>query len=218
MEKVLNGIVGFFKAFWRHFRRMNTWQGFLIHVSLMFLITAIALYLVFNVWMPSTTNHGQSQLVPNLEGLSVQQAQTKLESEGLRMEVFDTVWSPRHKPQTIVSQTPKPQQSVKKNRMIYLTVNTKAPPKVKITEEVYTRVCRVPNAQAVYELRELGFRVRPTYEAKPNKGYVYDITVDGKSIKAGDEFIKNTMITLHIGRGTSSDKDERFYDTVEYDE
>lgn len=217
-EKVKTGFLWFVKEFWKHLRKSNSWQGLLIHGFLMMIFTMLILVFVFNVWMPSTTNHGQSQIVPNFEGKKVSEVKTIIDQEGLRFQVFDTVWSPRHSPKTIISQNPKSGAKVKKNRMIYLTINSKAPPKVKITEEIYKKINRVPNAQSVYELHELGFRVKPKYVRYSNKGYVYDCTVDGVSIKAGDEFQVGTMVILTIGKGTSYNKEDQFDDTVKYDE
>lgn len=217
-EKIKNGFFWFIKEFWKHLRKSNSWQGLVIHSLLMLLLTTIILVTVFNVWMPSTTNHGQSQLVPDFEGKKVSTVKKLIESEGLRFQVFDTVWSPRHSPKTIVSQNPKGGAKVKKNRMIYLTINSEAPPKVIITDEIYKKICRVPNAQAVYELRELGLKVKPKYVKYSNKGFVYDCTVDGKSIKAGDQFQIGTTVLLTIGKGTSYNRDEQFHDSIEYDE
>ncbi len=217
-EKIKKGTLWFFREFWKHLRSSNSWQGLVIHFFLMFVLTAVALWFTFNVWMPSTTNHGQSQNVPDFEGMKVSEVEKLVEEEGLRFQVFDTVWSPRHSPKTIVSQNPKKGSKVKQNRMIYLTINSNEPPLVEITDEIYKKICRVPNAQSVYELHELGLRVKPHYVRYSNKGFVYECKVGDKTIEPGDKFRVGTMVTLTIGKGTSYNTKEQFYDTVEYDE
>ena len=61
------------------------------------------------------TRHGESISVPQLKGLSVENAVASLESLGLRYQV-DSVYQMDKEPGLVVEQDPDPNTSVKSNR------------------------------------------------------------------------------------------------------
>lgn len=194
----------------------RSWKAFLVHLSIVTIISFVLLYYFFNIHLPSLTHHGQKQKVPSLQNLTLLEAQDKLRSQGLRDSVFKIEWSPKHKPSSVISQNPTPGSFVKKNRMVYLVINQDDMPKVTITKEILKKIRHVNNAQALHELRALGFKVRPHYLAQPNKGYVYRTTINDKPLEEGQSYYIGTMVVIHIGRGVGK-KEEQFTDTEKYD-
>lgn len=192
----------------------HTWKAVFLHWGIMFLIAASIILYFFKVYLPAETKHGEEFTVPDLENLSIDLAKEHLQKLGLRDSVYKKEYSRRHKLNAVISQNPTPGSKVKKNRLVYLVINTNEKPVVTITEKLLKKFTLVSNADAIHTLKSLGFQVEPKYVKRPNKGYVYECKVNGKAIKVGDKLEIHTMVTIYIGQGTSSD--DKFHDTEQY--
>ena len=82
------------------------------------------LYLsVDRVLMPNYTRHGVAVEVPNVQEIDLEEARSRLESAGFRIEVEEGQYNPNFPQDLIVDQSPLPNTAVKPNRRVYLTVN-----------------------------------------------------------------------------------------------
>lgn len=77
------------------------------------------------------TNHNDYISVPNVSGMSFDEAQIRLEQAGLRSKIMDSVYNEKARAYTIVEQNPKASDMVKEDRTIYLVINTGNKPKIK---------------------------------------------------------------------------------------
>lgn len=84
------------------------------------------------LWMNWYTNHGEEVVVPNLKGITYEQAAEKLDEANLRYVLFDSIYNADLKRNSIADQDPLPGSMVKPKRLVYLTVNSLDKPKVKM--------------------------------------------------------------------------------------
>lgn len=105
----------------------------LLHMGLMIVVVGCILMLFFQYVLPMITHHGQSITVPNLKGMSLEDADVCLTRRNLLFEITEeTSYAPDYPPMCVLQQHPKAGTQVKEKRKIYLTLNTQTPPKVKM--------------------------------------------------------------------------------------
>lgn len=91
----------------------------------------IFLILVF-VFLDLYTRHGQNHTLPNLNGLTIEEAKELTSKMKLRLTVSDSLFIPSQKGGIILDQNPKPGNNVKSKRTILLTINSYIPKQVKV--------------------------------------------------------------------------------------
>lgn len=173
-------------------------KDLLIHIGLAGVASVVILLFVFYVYLPFTTNHGESMTVPNLEGILLDDLGEYLEERDLRYEVEpDSGYSPKFPPLAVLKQFPLPNAKVKEGRKIYITLNASQPPVVKMPSLIQRSL---KNAQL--ELRSLGLqlgeiRYKPDFALNTILAQYFD----GKQIKVGDEIPKGSKIDFEVGDG-----------------
>jgi eukaryotic-like serine/threonine-protein kinase len=93
------------------------------------LIAFLLLAMLFTGWF---TRHGESVVVPNIEGMPVENAFSLLENANMELVVIDSIYKEDMKPMSIVEQDPKADMKVKPGRKVYVVLNTGKIPKVKM--------------------------------------------------------------------------------------
>lgn len=164
------------------------------------LITAIVSILVFLVVLFVSlryyTRHGEGKPVPNLKGLSVENAVQLLESEGFRYQI-DSVFIMDKKAGLVLEQDPEPSTNVKDNRMIYLTIVSSLTPDVNFPDiENKTLV----EAQAM--LSNYGLKIGDTtYKADIARDAILGFSFAGQAVRIGQKIPKGSRIDLILGDG-----------------
>ena len=98
---------------------------FLKHI-LIFVSTGLFLVLFINyLLMPSYINQRSMIAIPNLEGLSVLEAESITKSEGIQVVVADTIFTNDINPGIILEQFPAAGREVKLGRAIKINVSVK---------------------------------------------------------------------------------------------
>ena len=96
-------------------------------------VVVLLLGYFFNGYLHQLTHHGESITVPDLRGMSEQEAITFLSERLLNYKVAaDSDFSIKVPPLTVLNQYPLPEALVKERRSIILTLNTLHPPTVKM--------------------------------------------------------------------------------------
>lgn len=152
-------------------------------------------------WLDSYTMHGQSITVPELVGLSKEQAKQILQEKGLRLFITDSIYNPKALKGGVLEQEPKANTQVKHNRTIYVTVNAVQPPMVKMPD-LHDLTLRDAKARLETYGLQLG-----------NIRYVPDIAFNavvyqefkGKKIEAGEMLERGSVIDLALGQGESNE-------------
>lgn len=171
-------------------------KDLLIHIGIILIISIAILLLFFYMFLPRTTNHGETVTVPKLVGMELNRL-PDYAGEYLRYEVSDSGYSEHYPPLTVLEQYPRPGQKVKESRKIFLTVNRVLPPTVPVPDLVDHSLV---NADAVLRSNELK-RGRIIPKASPYLNLVLEMRHEGEEIKSGTRLPKGSTIDLVIGDG-----------------
>ena len=145
---------------------------FKIPVYLHLLVLAVLfLIVIFGTlkYIDRYTNHNQAVQVPDIRGLQIEQAAPFLEQNTLRYTIIDSIYSKAFNPGAITELTPEANSRVKKNRIIYITINAKTEKTIPIPE-----LSEISGRQSYSELKALGFN---NLEVKYVPGEYKDLTV-----------------------------------------
>lgn len=175
------------------------WQKLLIAIVM------LVLFVLFINWLLKyTTNHGETLPVPKVTGLTYDEAKELLESKDLRCIAYDSVYVPKAKPNEIIDQNPSDSSLVKRNRMIYLTINALAVPIVEVPD-----VREMSLREATSELQRAGLRVgKITTRPDITTNLVLSQRYEGKFVKAGTKLNKGTAINLVVSKGEEEEDNE----------
>lgn len=141
------------------------------------------------------TGHGEQVSVPDLKGMTLQEAETTLSSRGLHYLVIDSVYDEAGKGGVIMEQSPPPESQVKEGREVFLTVFRYKPPMetVNIEEGDFAQV-------AIIKLRNKGIKYDIKYV--PNNsmvGSVIGLTYKGKKVRKNDQVPRGETVVLTVG-------------------
>ena len=158
----------------------------------------LAIVLGFMYWLDFTTNHGEEITVPNLAKLSTEQAEEKLDELDLEYVVLDTVDFKKDFPKfSVVEQDPIAGSKVKKDRKIYLKVNSPGYTSVKMPDLIEKTL-----RQAEPTLKAVGLEIGTlSYVPYLGKDMVLKMKMNGKELKPGDKVMKSSKIDLVLGDG-----------------
>ena len=106
-----------------------TSRVFLKHLILAFLLVLIIVVFTLRQ-LKSYTRHGESFPVPNFTGLTINEIETISEQNDLKYEIIDSTHFNGAKPGVVVEQVPEAGSRVKRNRIVFLTINSTVPEKV----------------------------------------------------------------------------------------
>ncbi|MEM7109404.1 MAG: PASTA domain-containing protein, partial [Bacteroidota bacterium] len=85
----------------------DTLKGFLLHLVLVVSLAVMGTLVFFYMYLPVTTNHGETITVPDLYGMQLEEMEDFLTKRDLRYEINDSTFSDEHEPLTILKQYPK---------------------------------------------------------------------------------------------------------------
>lgn len=165
--------------------------------------TVIVLLLIAFFSLRYYTKHGEGLNVPEVKGLTVAQAVSKLEELGLRYEL-DSVYMMDKPPGIVTDQDPDANTFVKGNRTIYLTINTSQAPNVKFPD-IEAKSLR--EAQAILE----SYRLKlgdTTYKPDVARDVVLEALFGGQPIKAGEILPTGSRVNLILGDGRGNEEVE----------
>ena len=164
----------------------------------------ISLGVFFIIWLKYLdvyTMNNRHLEVPDFSNYHISKLDSLTSSYELRYVIIDSIFDSNRKKGVVVNQDPKPFAEVKKNRKIYLTINSVQNRKV-IFPDLYDLTLR----QAVRIMNNTGLQVGQL-EYVPNlaRNKVLDFSVNGIPIKKGQEIYENTVIDLVIGKGLAGE-------------
>jgi len=143
------------------------------------------------------TMHGRTITVPDLSGLTVEEAAEELTDMNLRYVVNDSIFDDFNPKGSIVRQDPEPGSEVKRNRTIYLTKVSIVPEKVPMPELI-----DLSFRQAIALLNAYGLNVgKLAYRPDIAQNAILQQRLDGEDIEPGTLIEKGSAIDLVIGMG-----------------
>ncbi|HSF54683.1 MAG TPA: PASTA domain-containing protein [Algoriphagus sp.] len=165
------------------------------------IVTGIAVLLGFlflKVYLPLYTNHGETVSVPDLSGYEFEEASELLDNTGLQYEVsVDSGFSTELPALAILKQIPEANSQVKSGRKIYLTLNARNAPLIKMPNLVNMPL---KNVQEI--LSNIGLeRGDIVYVPDIGINVVLEQRYRGVSVREGFEIPKGARIDLVVGDG-----------------
>ena len=173
---------------------------FLRHLLLAAAVTLIIILLTL-LWLRLYTHHNQAISVPNLTGLTFDEADDVVSSRKLNIEVLDSIYATDMPRGTVVKQNPVPNSKVKVRRRIFVTMNAVKPEKVFMPNLV-----SLSDRQAILALENAGLELGEiSYKPDFAVNSVLQQKIDGSVIEEGTKIEKGSEIDLVLGMGLSSE-------------
>lgn len=187
------------KKFWK-----ETFGGFVLKNILTAIALVIALAWGTLIYVDYLTHHGETVTIPDLRGSYVEEAEILLSKQGLFPAVIDSVYVPGRKLGTIIDQIPGPNATVKRNRPVYLIINSRQVHQVSLPE-----LYDVSYRQADAMLQSLGLSVASVESAPSDyKDLVIGVKLGGRSLIAGTRIPEGSALVLVVGNGKGNVKVE----------
>ena len=96
------------------------------------ILLAVGIFSVFVLSLTWLTHHNESMTVPQVIGKTFDEAESILDKAGFEIEIQDSIYSDTARPNVILKQFPEPDEIVKVNRKVFLTINRTVPPLVEM--------------------------------------------------------------------------------------
>lgn len=135
------------------------------------------------------TRHDESIIIPQLRGYTLEVAKKKLNNIGLGFEVTDSVYTDKMVPSGVFESLPKEGSSVKKGRVIYLTINATSPMRISVPD-----ISNISLRQAIAKLKSSKIN---NITVKETAGDFDDLCI-GLETLSGNTINPNTMIDINM--------------------
>lgn len=176
----------------------RSFKDLILHLIIMAVIGVGLILFFFFVYLPASTNHGETITVPDLEGVTVDELDNYLTKRNLRFEVTaDSGYSANYAPFAVLKQFPLANSKVKENRKVYVTLNAKSPPLVRMPRLIDGSV---KNAQLVLRTYDL-LLGDITYVPDIAANAVLEQYYKGDPIAEGEYVPKGAKVDLEVGDG-----------------
>ena len=144
------------------------------------------------------TKHGETITVPDFEGLQVgDQLDRFIENKPLQYTISDSTYVADKPSGAVLNQSPLPNEKVKRNRRIYLTINRETAP-MTVMPNLYST--SIKNAERQLENSGLVLG-EVTYTPCLGKKTVHEVFVNKSLIKQGANIRKGTKVDLVLCDG-----------------
>ena len=150
------------------------------------------------------TNHNQYEIVPDLKGMTVDEATRALATKDLKFEITDSIYTTSVQPGMVIEQVPKAGSKIKNNRAVYATIRCFSAQIVTVPQVVDMSV-----RQGMSTLNGLGIK-NITIEKIPSEysDLIYELKMNGLPLHAGDKIPVDARLMLIVGDGSLGINDE----------
>lgn len=154
------------------------------------------------VWLRAYTRHDSAVEVPDLKGMTLEEASAALTARDLLVEVIDSVYNDEAPKGTVVQQDPPSGRTVKPERRIYVVMNASQPKMIDMPALV-----NLSKRQAISVLEIVGLKVKEMqYRPDPCVDCVIAQLYRGKPIAAEERIRRGEAVTLVLGSGESNER------------
>lgn len=177
------------------FKKFLTSRVFFLSLVLAVALIALLIILTMNR-LKSYTHHGISYSVPDLSGMTFADAENSADNAKLRVEILDSVYTKTVAPGTVVDQVPAAQKKVKEGRVIFLTMNSVEPEKVKVP-----KLTDISFRQVQVLLENTGLFIDSiSYQPSEYNDLVLAVLQDSIEVHEGDLLVRGSTVNLVIGQ------------------
>jgi len=156
-------------------------------------VMALFFALLF-VYLRYTTDYNETVEVPDLKGMSLSQVERVLREKELRFEVVDSIYRAGQSG-IVLEQIPGSGYKVKRNRTMYLTINSFLPPMKQMDVKVGESM-RV----AELKLKIAGLKYETEYRSSVCNDCVLEVKYKDGILKQGDKVREGETIKLVLGQ------------------
>lgn len=160
----------------------------------MILFIVIAIYATMK-GLDIYTQHGKGVPVPNVKGMQLDEAEMLLRNQDLDIVVIDSSYISEYPSGAIVEQNPNVGSRVKKDRLIYVTINSSNAPQRAIPDVIDN--CSLREAQA--KIGAAGFILGENEYIQGEKDWVYGIKYRGHQLASGEKVPIGATLILVVG-------------------
>lgn len=188
----------------KEFFSFQTNKYFWVNITAMIAVMVLAVFVVLK-GLDVYTRHGEAVVVPDVKGMTVDEAAKMLRNHGLSCVVSDSSYVKNKPAGMVLDLNPGVGQKVKEDRTVYLTINTLDVPLRPVPDVADNSSVR----QAQAKILAAGFKLNELQTVTGEKDWVYGVKYQGRPLSAGDKIPLGASLTLMVGNGTS--------DTLEMD-
>lgn len=160
------------------------------------------------------TNKDRIVTVPDLTGMSFEEARSSLETRELNYEVTDSAYNSEESPLTVLDQFPRPLSKVKIERKINLKLNAKNAPLIIIPDLTGSTFDFAQKQLKTLDIRIGSVKYRPDIAINS----ILEISLNGTKIQVGQRIPKGSRIDLLIGSSTDKPFPLPDFSGMPYDE
>jgi len=166
-----------------------------LHLLLMLAVSAVILVAVF-IFIRVYARQGSESEMPDVVGMNISEAMANNEL-GLDYVVLDSIFREGSEGGTILTQDPKGGTMVKSGRKVYVSITS-----FNADDAILPELAGLSVRQAVSELYAIGLSVgKLTFVEDPYKNSVVDQSCKGKSLYAGQQVPRGSVVDLVVGSG-----------------
>lgn len=176
-----------------------TSKVFFKHLAMAVGLVLVIIFITLQA-LKSYTLQRESYAVPDFSGLQPYEAERLAEENNLRFEVADSIHFIGAEPGAVVEQVPEPGLKVKKNRIVFVTINSTVPEKV-----ILPKITDVSFRQAQAMIENCGLITgNITFQPSEYNDLVLKVEQRSRELNQGDEILKGSTVDLVIGRSGGS--------------
>jgi hypothetical protein len=169
---------------------------FAVHLLFMVAASCIILYGTLK-WLDHYTYHNEAVVVPDVKGLSLEDAAVFFHKNHLRYNVVDSVFSKDVPPGAIVEIVPQAGSKVKERRILFVTINALTSQMAMIPE-----VEDLSFRQAYALLQSVGFKsVEVKYVPGDYKDLAIRVELNDRMLNPGERITLNAPLALIVSNG-----------------
>ncbi|MDE5594597.1 MAG: PASTA domain-containing protein [Muribaculaceae bacterium] len=184
----MNDFISYIRRFFKN-------HPIIANLLVMFIIAWLIVWGVL-LFLDSWTHHGSTSTVPQVKGMTYQQAMLVLAENDLTVEISDSIYDRNARPGTIIESWPRAGAVVKQGRQVYVTITAFSPKQVTVSMPVIG----VSSRQAVSYLEALGVTsIRLVSVPSQYPDLVENAYADGKPLTVGASFPVTASVTLEVG-------------------
>lgn len=154
-----------------------------------------------SIWLAFYTHHGESVAVPDLQGMSLSDAQLRTDDAGLLLCVADSGYNKSLPAGAVLMQNPEGGEKVKAGRTVYVTINSGRTPTIALPDLIDNSSYREAHAR----LAAMGFTMSEPIMVNGERDWVYGIMAGKRGLNTGDRVSTEQPLTLVIGNGQAPD-------------
>jgi len=171
-------------------------KKFYIHL-LIAIILAILIFWAALFSLDRFTRHGEVYIVPDFNGMTLQQIKEQGYDSYFELMVIDSVYDYQAEKGSVVMQHPLPGAKVKEGRHIYFTTVSELP------EQVFMpNLKNLSLRQALVTLESVNLKAgKLDYVEYFARNAVVEQLVDGEPVEPNTELVRGTVVDLQVGKG-----------------